>query len=129
MGFVLFIHVVVCILLVISILMQAGRGGGLAESFASAESMFGTQTNVFMVRVTSVLAAVFLVTSLVLAFHASRKENSLMANNKFLPKVQQPKAGDLKIEPVKIEPFKAAETPAPAKDEQPKAVPAHASKP
>src|SRR5258708_27382616 len=43
MGFIIVVHVLVCILLVITILMQAGRGGGLAESFASAESMFGTQ--------------------------------------------------------------------------------------
>ena len=50
MGFILVIHVIVCILLVISILMQAGRGGGLTETFQSAESMFGTQTNVFINR-------------------------------------------------------------------------------
>ena len=83
MGFILFIHVTVCVLLVISILMQAGRGGGLAESFASAESMFGTQTNAFMVRVSTVLALIFLVTSLVLAFNASKKERSLMQPRHF----------------------------------------------
>lgn len=86
MGFILVIHVIVCILLVICILMQAGKGGGLAESFTSAESMFGTQTNKFMVRLTSILAIIFLMTSLVLAVNSSKKEKSLMANDKLLPK-------------------------------------------
>ena len=129
MGFILFIHVLVCVLLVISILMQAGRGGGLAESFASAESMFGTQTNAFMVRVSTVLAIIFITTSLVLAFHASRKDNSLMADKKFLPKVQQTKAETpaetIKIEPLKVEPLKVEQP----KAEPVKAAPADAPKP
>jgi len=90
MGFVLFIHVVACILLVLAVLMQAGRGGGLTETFQSAESMFGTQTNVFMVRVTTVLAVIFLSTSLFLAYSSSKGQKSLMANQKLLATV--PKA-------------------------------------
>ena len=85
MGFILVIHVIVCILLVISILMQAGRGGGLTETFQSAESMFGTQTNVFMVRLTTILAVIFLSTSLILALKSSKGEQSLMANKRLLP--------------------------------------------
>jgi preprotein translocase subunit SecG len=90
MGFILVIHVIVCVLLVITILMQAGRGGGLTETFQSAESMFGTQTNVFMVRTTTVLAIIFLSTSLILAFNSSRVDQSLMANKRLLATV--PKA-------------------------------------
>ncbi len=84
MGFILVIHVIVCVLLVITILMQAGRGGGLTETFQSAESMFGTQTNVFMVRTTTILAVIFLSTSLILAFNSSKVDQSLMANKKLL---------------------------------------------
>ena len=84
MGVILVIHVIVCVLLVITILMQAGRGGGLTETFQSAESMFGTQTNVFMVRTTTVLAVIFLSTSLILAFNSSRVDQSLMANKRLL---------------------------------------------
>ena len=57
--FLLVIHAITCVLLVLTILMQAGRGGGLTEQFASAESVFGAQTNKFMVRLTSILAAIF----------------------------------------------------------------------
>jgi preprotein translocase subunit SecG len=90
MGFILVIHVIVCVLLVIAILMQAGRGGGLTETFQSAESMFGTQTNVFMVRLTTILAVIFLSTSLILAFHSTKGDNSLMANKKLLATVPKP---------------------------------------
>jgi preprotein translocase subunit SecG len=82
MGFVLFIHIIACILLVISILMQAGRGGGLAESFASAESMFGTQANKFMVRVSTVLAMIFFCTSMILAINGVKGQRSLMQKAK-----------------------------------------------
>ena len=87
MGFILVIHCIACVLLVISILMQAGRGGGLTETFQSAESMFGTQTNVFMVRFTTIVAAIFICTSLLLAFKSSKTEHSLMANKKLLATV------------------------------------------
>jgi preprotein translocase subunit SecG len=89
MGFILFIHVIAAILLVISILMQAGRGGGLAESFSSAESMFGTQTNSFMVRFSTVAAIIFFCTSLTLAVNAAKGNKSLM-NNAKLPAVTTP---------------------------------------
>ena len=82
MGFIVILHVIVSILLVISILMQAGRGGGLAESFASAESMFGTQTNAFMVRLSTILAVVFFSTSLILAMNSSKMDKSLMSKAK-----------------------------------------------
>jgi preprotein translocase subunit SecG len=84
MGFILVIHVIVCVLLVIVILMQSGRGGGLTETFQSAESMFGTQTNVFMVRLTTILAVIFLSTSLILTFNSSKVSRSLMANKRLL---------------------------------------------
>jgi preprotein translocase subunit SecG len=72
------LHVLCALLLITVILMQSGRGGGLTEAFASAESVFGTKTNIFMVRATMTLACVFLVTSLVLAHLSARKKSSLI---------------------------------------------------
>lgn len=82
MTFILVIHSIACVLLVLTVLMQAGRGGGLTESFSSAENVFGAQTSAFMVRATSILATVFFVTSLSLAYMSSRQDRSLMANEK-----------------------------------------------
>jgi len=80
-GFFIFLHAVVSILLLVIILMQSGRGGGLTESFASAESMFGAKTNEFMVKSTTVIASLFLLTCLGLAIVSSQKGKSLMSSN------------------------------------------------
>lgn len=77
-GLFLFVHTVTCILLVVVILMQSGRGGGLTEGFAGAESMFGAKTNELMIKTTTILACVFLVTSLVLARLSADRNRSLM---------------------------------------------------
>ncbi|MBF0489615.1 MAG: preprotein translocase subunit SecG [Candidatus Omnitrophica bacterium] len=82
MGFIYFVHILAAILLVITILMQAGRGGGLAESFSSAESMFGTQANTFMVRCSTILAVIFFTTSLTLAISSAKGHKSLMEHAK-----------------------------------------------
>ena len=122
MGFILVIHVIVCILLVIAILMQAGRGGGLTETFQSAESMFGTQTNVFMVRMTTVFAVIFLSTSMILAFNSSKSDKSLMANKRLLatvPKTEtkpQEKDSDVQVKVEAPKPMTAPETAASNKE-------------
>jgi preprotein translocase subunit SecG len=79
LGLVIFLHVLISIMLITVILMQSGRGGGLTEGLAAgAESIFGSKTNVFMVRTTTVLAIIFLITTLSLAFLSTRKNKSLM---------------------------------------------------
>ena len=77
-GFIMFIHALICILLTTVILMQAGRGGGLTEAFAGGESMFGAQTNEFLIRATSVLTILFVVTCLGLAIMSARSTKSIM---------------------------------------------------
>jgi protein translocase SecG subunit len=74
----IFLHTACGLLLITVILMQSGRGGGLTEAFASAETIFGPKTNVFMVRATIALAFLFLSTSLVLAHLSSRRGESLI---------------------------------------------------
>ncbi|MFA5059038.1 MAG: preprotein translocase subunit SecG [Candidatus Omnitrophota bacterium] len=80
-GLILGVHVLVCMLLVLVILMQAGKGGGLTDTFSAAESVFGTKTNIVMVKATAILASIFLVTSLSLTFLASQKNKSLVQNS------------------------------------------------
>lgn len=98
----IFFQSVSAILLITVILMQSGRGGGLTESFASAESMFGAKTNEFMVRATVILSGVFLVTSLILAHLSSKKDRSLIPDSglmqtKSMP--YQPKADPKAVSP------------------------------
>ena len=79
-GLFLFLHTLVCVLLAGIILMQSGRGGGLTEAFASADSIFGAQTSSFLIKGTTVLASLFLISCLSLAFLSSKRSESIMAH-------------------------------------------------
>ena len=94
-GLIIFIHVVICILLIAIILMQPGKGGGLTDSMASAESIFGAQTNVFIIKTTAILAGFFLVTCLGLAILSSQKNKSLMTERALPPVSTQKPAQDV----------------------------------
>lgn len=88
-AFVITIHIIVCALLILIVLIQQGRGGGLIGSLSSAESIFGTKTNAFLIKSTSVLAVVFFVTCLALAFLSMRKNKSLIETS-YTPSATQP---------------------------------------
>ncbi len=78
MGLVIVMHVIVCLALIIIVLVQSGRGGGLVESFSGLESMLGTKTNAFLTRTTNVLSILFFITCLSLAFLSIKQSRSLM---------------------------------------------------
>jgi preprotein translocase subunit SecG len=78
-GILMFIHALVALVLIVIVLMQSGRGGGLTEGFGgAAESVFGAKTNEFMIKATAIAGTIFLVTSLTLAHLSSRADRSLM---------------------------------------------------
>ncbi len=98
------IHVIVCILLIIMILIQRGRGGGLVEAFSDVESMFGTKTNVFLTKTTTILSIIFFLTCLSLALFSAKANRSLLDNAKTKP-VQATKPLDGKQQqPVAVAP-------------------------
>ena len=72
------LYVLVCFLLVVVILMQSGRGGGLVESFSAADTLFGGKTNIYMVRITIVLGSLFLLLALGLNYFVVQKSKSVM---------------------------------------------------
>jgi preprotein translocase subunit SecG len=70
-GFLLVINIIVCILLVIVILMQSSKGGGLAGSFGGGNmgAVFGVRrTADFLSKITTILAIVFVVLTLMINF-------------------------------------------------------------
>ncbi|MBI4353534.1 MAG: preprotein translocase subunit SecG [Candidatus Omnitrophica bacterium] len=79
-ALVIAVHVFVCFVLIFVILLQAGRGGGLSQMWGGGQpqSLFGTQTNLFMTRATEVCAVVFIVTSLVFGIMTSQRGKSLI---------------------------------------------------
>ena len=78
--FLMVLHVFVSIVLILVILMQAGRGGGVSEIFGagSTQTIFGTSTAKFLTKATAACAILFIVTSLSLAILSSRRSKSLM---------------------------------------------------
>ncbi|MEW5758157.1 MAG: preprotein translocase subunit SecG [Candidatus Omnitrophota bacterium] len=79
-GVLIFFHLIACVLLIAIILIQAGRGGGLVENLSGVESIFGTKTSSFLTKTTTILASLFLITCLLLAFVSAQRSKSLMQN-------------------------------------------------
>ncbi len=72
----LIIHIIVAISMCIVILMQSAKGEGLSGAFGLGQgttSFFGADTANVLVKITAVLAVVFMLTSLSLAYIQSRK--------------------------------------------------------
>ena len=79
------IHVFVCLMLIVVILVQGGRGQGLSgPSFSSGnvQSLLGTQAADFLTKATSVSAILFLFTCIGLNFYETRKSKSLLAGHR-----------------------------------------------
>jgi len=79
-SFVMVIHIIVSLVLILVILMQAGRGSGLSEMFGanSTQTIFGTSASNFLVKATAVSAVVFIFTCMTLAILSSQRSRSLM---------------------------------------------------
>ncbi len=84
MALIITVHVVVCFVLILVILLQAGRGAGLSwGSFGgNPQSIFGTKSASFLKKATSVSAILFLVTCISLNIIEAKKSKSLFAGPK-----------------------------------------------
>lgn len=84
---ILIIHVIVSLSLLVTVLLQSGKGGGLGSGFggaaASATKIFGGggTTNV-LGRATVVLATIFMATSLTLAYLSSQDDSIMDLTSK-----------------------------------------------
>ena len=120
--FVLVIHIIVSLILVAVILLQTGKGGGLAETFggggSSQTTIFGQKAGAFLTKATEVSAVLFLCTSLSLAYLSSKRQKSIMDGVQVMPAAQEaqmPVQGQAKpqtvtVKEVKIDPNTGKET-------------------
>src|SRR5262250_689625 len=70
------LHIFVCLFLILVVLLQAGKGGGMGLAFGSsgAQTVFGgSGAGNFMTRLTAGTAIVFMLTSLTLAYFSSAR--------------------------------------------------------
>jgi len=78
-GVLLFFHIVVCLLLVIVVLLQSGKSADLAGAFGGygSQSTFGPRgTATLLSKITTTLAILFMVTSLLLQVLAAGRSHS-----------------------------------------------------
>ena len=120
--FVLVIHIIVSLILVAVILLQTGKGGGLAETFGggggSQTTIFGQKAGAFLTKATEVSAVLFLCTSLSLAYLSSKRQKSIMDGVRTIPvsqETQVPVQGQSKpktvtVKEVKVDPDTGKET-------------------
>lgn len=98
--FLIIVHITVCLILIVTILLQAGRGAGLTDMFGggeSAQSVLGTQAPAILKKVTEISAVAFLVTSLALGMVTARRGRSIFDRAKLpalptMPQKQVPAA-------------------------------------
>ena len=72
------LHVLVCVFLILVVLLQAGKGGGMGIAFGGggSQTVFGSSgAGNFLTRLTSITAAIFLITSLGLAHFSSQQDS------------------------------------------------------
>jgi len=123
------VHVVVCIFLILVILLQAGKGGGMGAAFggAGAQTVFGGRgAQTFLGKITSVSAAIFMLTSLTLAYQASRTASEVQREAAVPAPFQAPVPGAAEQGPG---PFQPGPEQAPAQQAQPPAQPAPPGQP
>ena len=80
----IFIHVVVCIALIMIVLLQTGKGADMGAAFGggSSQSLFGsTGASTFLSKATTVAAVVFMITSLALAYMSSNRTGKSVITN------------------------------------------------
>jgi len=64
------IHVIVCVVLILIVLIQKGKGAGMGAAFGgSSQTVFGSSgATSFLHKVTTIIAIIFMLTSLGLSF-------------------------------------------------------------
>ncbi len=89
--FITVIHVIVCLILILVVLLQSGKGADLASAFggASSQTTFGPRgAATFLSKATTVAAILFMLTSLTLYFYGSKPAPSVVP--KEVPASQAP---------------------------------------
>jgi len=98
--FLIVLHVIVCAFLILVVLLQAGKGGGMGIAFGGggSQTVFGSSgAGNFLTRLTAICAVIFFANSLLLAWMSSRSDVSRLqslSQRKASEKAQQQAATD-----------------------------------
>ena len=109
-----FLYVLACGMLIITILLQQGKGGDIANAFGggSSQAVFGARSGAtLLTRATTVLAALFIVGALALTIYGTRGPGSVVGGIEGPPPTPAP--------PVNATPTPAATPTPPAGNKTP----------
>ncbi|MBU2623721.1 MAG: preprotein translocase subunit SecG [Proteobacteria bacterium] len=73
------LHVIVCIAIIMIVLLQTGKGADMGAAFGggSSQTLFGsTGASTFLSKATTIVAVIFMITSLSLAYISGHKKGS-----------------------------------------------------
>ena len=91
-GLILTIHFIVCIFMIIVILLQAGKGADIGATFGGgSQTVFGPRgAATFLSKVTTIAAAIFLMTSIYLANVSKHQGTASVLKGAALPPAPRP---------------------------------------
>jgi preprotein translocase subunit SecG len=72
------VHVLVSVFMILVILLQAGKSGGIGIAGGSSTVFGGRGSQTFLEKITTVCAAIFMITSLTLAYLSSRTDSAVL---------------------------------------------------
>ena len=80
MAIVVILHVLVCFALIMIVLLQAGKGAEMGAAFGGAsQTIFGSSGAMgFLSKLTTAVAVVFMITSLILTFSSTKRASSVI---------------------------------------------------
>ena len=112
------IHVIACLFLIGVVLLQQGKGADMGAVFGgSSSTIFGSSgAGNFLTRLTTIMAVVFMLTSLTLTYSGARRLGSTVFDSAPLPEQPLEVPAQPQGRPVGVEP--RAPAPAPAAEPQ-----------
>ncbi len=114
--FLMFLHVFVCIALILVVLLQAGKGAEIGAAFGSGSSqtVFGARgAGSFLGKMTAAAAVIFMLTSLILSYFASQP-----GAGSVMPSVVAPSSQEAPASPMGETPAAPAQPAAPEQNGQ-----------
>ena len=80
MAIVTVVHVLVCFALILIVLLQAGKGAEMGAAFGGAsQTIFGSAGAMgFLSKLTTIVAVLFMITSLILTFSSTKRASSVI---------------------------------------------------
>ena len=115
--YIIVLHIIVCVALIMIVLLQTGKGADMGAAFGggSSQTLFGsTGASSFLSKATTVVAIVFMLTSLILAYMSGNKSGKSIVMDAPAPIEQTlpasetaPEAPALPVDTTSGEPTKA----------------------